>query len=316
MVAPTTIITKGVHVPSLTFFKDGDDQPIDYDVQKQHFRFLFDSGVHGIVIGGTNGESVALTLDEKIKLVNLAIQVRSECGGSAESINIGVGASGQSTTETLNNLDAIASQTKADYALLLPASFFHYALTLDDVMNYFNFVADRSRVPIILYNYPAVTAGIDMDVHTIALLAEHPNIVGVKLTCGTIMKAVRLCGKFSHDKFAVFAGQSDWLYPALAVGASGTITGVANLFPRTIVKLYYLYMSGKHEEALKLQREVAECEVAFAKGGISGTKYIVAANLGYPTAAIRTRGPLPSIKTEERKEFMHGKMEILAKYEQ
>jgi dihydrodipicolinate synthase/N-acetylneuraminate lyase len=63
-------------------------------------------------------------------------------------------------------------------------------------------------------------------------LGQHPNIVGVKLTCGGIAKVARVRATFDPKQFCALAGQSDWLTPALSVGGTGVITGVANLFPK------------------------------------------------------------------------------------
>lgn len=63
-------------------------------------------------------------------------------------------------------------------------------------------------------------------------LGEHPNIAGVKLTCGGIAKAARVRAAFEPEQFSALAGQSDWLLPALTVGGTGAITGLANLYPR------------------------------------------------------------------------------------
>jgi dihydrodipicolinate synthase/N-acetylneuraminate lyase len=65
-------------------------------------------------------------------------------------------------------------------------------------------------------------------------LGKHPNIVGVKLTCGGIAKVARVRAAFEPEQFSALAGQSDWLTPALAVGGTGVITGIANLFPKVI----------------------------------------------------------------------------------
>ena len=64
------------------------------------------------------------------------------------------------------------------------------------------------------------------------MLGRHKNIVGVKLTCGGIAKVSRIAAAFDSSKFCALAGQSDWLIPALSVGGTGCITGLANLFPR------------------------------------------------------------------------------------
>ena len=66
----------------------------------------------------------------------------------------------------------------------------------------------------------------------LSALGKHPNIVGVKLTCGGIAKVARIKAEFKPEQFCALAGQSDWLVPALSVGGIGVITGVANLFPK------------------------------------------------------------------------------------
>lgn len=72
----------------------------------------------------------------------------------------------------------------------------------------------------------------------LSTLGQHSNIVGVKLTCGGIAKVARVRAEFEPEQFSALAGQSDWLVPAMAVGGTGVITGVANLYPR--VRLYCL----------------------------------------------------------------------------
>jgi 4-hydroxy-2-oxoglutarate aldolase len=95
-------------------------------------------------------------------------------------------------------------------------------------------LADNSPLPILIYNFPGVAGGLDLNSDTLATLGQHPNIVGVKLTCGGIAKAARIRASFSPDVFCSLAGQSDWLLPSLTVGSTGTITGVANLYPKVV----------------------------------------------------------------------------------
>jgi len=66
----------------------------------------------------------------------------------------------------------------------------------------------------------------------LATLGAHPNIAGVKLTCGGIAKVARVTAQYKPEDFCVLAGQSDWLLPALVTGGIGAITGLANLYPR------------------------------------------------------------------------------------
>jgi 4-hydroxy-2-oxoglutarate aldolase len=97
-------------------------------------------------------------------------------------------------------------------------------------------LADASPVPVLIYNFPGVAAGLDVNSDMLEKLGAHPNIVGVKLTCGGIAKVARVRSRFEPEKFCALAGQSDWLLPAIAVGGIGTITGLANIYPKVSVQ--------------------------------------------------------------------------------
>jgi hypothetical protein len=111
-------------------------------------------------------------------------------------------------------------------------SYFHFAMNQDAIVGFFQELADASPIPIVIYNFPGVVAGLDVNSEMLDILGKHKNIVGVKLTCGGIAKVSRISASFEKSEFVALAGQSDWLIPALSVGAVGTITGVANLFPK------------------------------------------------------------------------------------
>lgn len=117
-----------------------------------------------------------------------------------------------------------------------------------------------------------MTCGIDLGVDVLSQLAIHPNIVGVKLTCANAGKVACLTAKFPASQFAVFSGQSDWLLPCLIAGGVGCVTGIGNVFPRAVSKLFALWQDGKINEARELQGRVALAEQA-CKKGLSATKY-------------------------------------------
>jgi 4-hydroxy-2-oxoglutarate aldolase len=83
-----------------------------------------------------------------------------------------------------------------------------------------------------IYNFPNITAGLDVNSDMIDILGGHPNIVGIKFTCGSIAKVARAAATFPPEQFSAFAGQGDWLIPSMSVGGKGCITGLANLYPR------------------------------------------------------------------------------------
>lgn len=233
-------------MPCLTFFKDDARQEIDWELQDRHFDFLVDSGLHGskyfptplpihrrrptatVIIAGSNGEAVTLSTREKTDLVQHARQ-RARLQ-SRPDIPVTLGCSGQATRQVVDEAIA-AGDAGADFALVLMPSYYHFAMDADAIVSFFQEVADHSPVPVMVYNFPGVSAGIDVDADMLCALSKHANIAGVKLTCGGIGKVPRVTAG-SGAPFGVLSGQVDWMVPALSVGAIGAITGMANLFPR------------------------------------------------------------------------------------
>lgn len=291
----------GIHVPSLTWFKNDSDQDIDWAVQEQHFEFLISNGLHGIVIAGTNGEAATLSASEKTQLVQLARKTAQRLGRPDLPITIGgvAGCTRDAIQQTREAKEAGASA----YLALVP-SYFHFAMNQDAIVAFFQELADASPVPIILYNFPNVVAGLDINSEMLDILGAHKNIAAIKLTCGGIAKVARISARFEKSEFVALAGQSDWLIPALSVGGVGTITGVANLYPKTCVHMYNLYQSGKHAEASALQIKLSVTEWGFGKGGINGTKYVVAHKRGYPEESADCRRPYPRYTDAEKRKWV------------
>lgn len=234
----------GIHVPSLTWFKSDETQSIDWDIQQKHLEFLINSGLPGVVICGTNGEAAAVTPQEKSKLINLARSVAQNLGRPELAITCGTFGG---CTQAIIDDTKIAAEAGADFALVLVPSFFHFALDQDAIIGFFQEVASASPIPIVIYNFPGVVSGLNVNSEMLQILGDHPNIVAVKLTCGTIASVARTVAKFGpgldlkdnkyagQSQFVALAGQSDWLVPALSVGGTGCVTGMANLYPKVSI---------------------------------------------------------------------------------
>jgi 2-keto-3-deoxy-L-rhamnonate aldolase len=192
----------------------------------------------------------------------------------------GVGA--HSTKQTLE-LAQDAADAGANYLLVLPPAYFGKATNMNVVKRFFSEVAAKSPLPVVLYNFPGVCNGVDMDSETIVAITRESaakrngqsNVVGVKLTCGSVGKITRLSATFSPEEFATFGGQSDFLIGGLAAGSAGCIAAFANVFPKTASKVYALYTKGQFDEARKLQGKAALAESPI-KSGIASTKFAVA----------------------------------------
>lgn len=156
-------------------------------------------------------------------------------------------------------------------------------------------MADASPIPTMVYNFPVVTAGQDLDSDIIATLAQHPNIVGTKLSCGNIGKLHRLASTFPASEFAVFAGRSDLFLQGLMSGSAGTIAASVNLFPKVHREIYKLFQKGKIDEAMKLQAQLGHADWAVGRiGGIGGIKAIAGKHFGYGGKWVR--GPLKHVE--------------------
>lgn len=270
MSSTTRVPPGGVWAPAITFFDHSTDT-LDTEAQAKYYSYLAKSGLAGLVILGTNAETFLLTREERKTLLQTA---RKACGPSYP-IMAGVG--GHSTKQVLEFI-ADAVDAGANYVLLLPPGYFGKQTTPAVIDNFFHDIAKECPLPIVIYNFPTVCNGIDLDSATIARLAKaHSNIVGVKLTCGAVAKITRLAAELPAGQFAAYGGQSDFLIGGLAAGSVGTIAGFANVFPKTLVRIYDLYQEGRVKEAMELHKKAALAEQP-CKAGIASVKYAAALN--------------------------------------
>lgn len=153
-------------------------------------------------------------------------------------------------------------------------------------------VASKSPLPIVIYNFPGVTANIDLDSALITELAKScPRIVGVKLTCGNLGKLQRLSASLPASKFSPFAGKADFLLPGLVTGCSGVISSLANIVPKVHVQVIRLYRMGELQKAQEIQAKLSVADWALLKIGISGVKAGIVRWFGYGSSYVRKSPP-------------------------
>ncbi len=246
-------------------------------------------GLAGYVVLGSNGEGVLLTDDEKVRVWETARQAIP-----SEKLMI-AGTGCESTAQTIA-LTRQAAQAGADAALVVTPHYYAPKMTPDSLVHHYRAVADASPIPILIYNVPKFT-GVNVDAATIARLAEHPNIVGVKDTSGNITQiadTVRLAG----PDFQVLAGSAGFFFAGLAVGAVGGILALANIAPVQAIDIYRLFKEGQWDEAADLQRRMIPVNAAVTAGfGIAGLKATLDM-LGYYGGPVRS--PLLNLTDGER----------------
>lgn len=177
------------------------------------------------------------------------------------------------------------------------------AMSKPNIKAFFTDVANESPIPILLYNFPAVTQGIDLDSDTILSLSTHPKIVGCKLTCGNVGKLQRITTPTTNSlhattvkfpsTFATFAGKSDFYLHGLVAGSSGVIAALANLTPKLHVKLLELYKTGDLKGAQEIQILLSEADFCLQGLGVAGVKGALDRYYGYGSG--RSRRPLGAV---------------------
>ncbi|CDS09139.1 hypothetical protein LRAMOSA10499 [Lichtheimia ramosa] len=255
-----TPLGRGVFVPIPTFFKDNED--LDFDALEKHIQHLSNKGLAGIIFLGSMGEAVHLSDEERRQVIAKGAELVKIYDSS---IKVLAGASAGSARHTIE-LTKQAADAGAEYVLVLPPSYYRGNVDSEAIETFFTRVADQSPVPVVIYNYPGVTQGVDITVQSLEKLAKHPNIVGVKGTDGNIGKVGYLGARIKpEDNFALLAGSADFFLPALAVGAVGVVPGLGNVAPRACVEVQRLFESGKLEAATKLQQQLVEPDDALAR---------------------------------------------------
>ncbi|KAK2728233.1 hypothetical protein CKAH01_11227 [Colletotrichum kahawae] len=265
----TRALPRGIYAASMSFF-DETTERIDTQTQRQHTVRLSEAGIDGFVVMGSNGEAPHLSIEERTIIIRKTRNALDSIGKHQTPII--AGCSENSVRGTVH-LCCEASRAGSDYALVLPPSYFSKGMSPDVIESFFADVADQSPIPIILYSFPAVSAGIEMDSDLLSRISKHPNVAGTKFTCGDTGKLSRVSTAMKTRQFyALFGGLADFILPALVAGASGVIAGGANVTPRTCVRVFDLWQEGLVEEAREMQAILAKGDWEHTARGISGTK--------------------------------------------
>ena len=238
---------KGIYPPIPTSFDDSGELALER--MQENLIHLSKYSLAGFLILGSNGETVMLSQNEKIRVYEAARQVIP-----ARMLML-AGTGGQSTRETIE-LTKAAEDSGADAALVLNPFYYKGLMTKDALVRHYHLVADQTDIPVIIYNMPANT-GIDMTADTILAIAQHKNIIGLKDSGGNLAKMGEIVGK-ARPGFQVLAGSAGFLFPALAVGAVGGILALANIAPQQCIEIHQLFLEGKMEIARKLQNSLIE----------------------------------------------------------
>ena len=219
----------------ITPFRDGmvDETAFAALVERQ-----IASGVHGLVPNGTTGESVTLSIDEQKRVIALCVEV-------AKGRVPVVAGTGSSDTAKVIELTRHAKTVGADAALVVTP--YYNRPSQDGMAAHYTAIADAVQLPLIVYNVPART-GVDLLPETLATLARHPNIVGIKDASNQLDRATRqraLCGR----DFSLLSGEDGTAVGFNAMGGQGLISVTANVAPELCARLQDCCAAGDYGSA-------------------------------------------------------------------
>ena len=251
-----------------------------------------EAGLVGYVALGSNGEAVHLKQEERLRVV------KTIKGTAAPGRPIVVGVNEFAAPAAIEAARR-AAELGADAALVITPYYYKAAMTQEALLRHFTEVADASPIPVLIYNVPQNT-GVVIEPSTIASLASHQNIVGMKDSSGN-MTAIADTIRRTPGDFSVMCGNGGIFYPALAMGAAGAILAVACTAPDACVALYSAATSGDHAKARELQNRLAPLSHLVSAGlGVAGLK---AAMEIAGLAGGAPRGPLVPIGAAEKEKI-------------
>ena len=219
-----------------------DDLCVDYEALGQLIDFQLDSGINAIVAVGTTGESATLEYTEQKDVIRFTVD---RVAGRVPVI------AGAGTNNTLHVLENVRNACEAGADALLVVTPYYNKATQNGLIAHFTAVADTSTVPVILYNVPGRT-GCNLLPKTVAKLAEHPNIVGIKEASGNMAQLVELmalCG----DKLDIYSGEDALNVPIMSIGGKGAISVLSNIAPKESVAMTDACLAGNYTVAAKWQ---------------------------------------------------------------
>jgi len=292
---------KGIYPPIVTPFLKED---VAYHYLTKNIEKLNKSGIKGVVVLGSNGENVFLSEEEKIEVVQTVIT------SASKEMTIIVGSGCESTRETIHLTNKMA-KLGAHAALIVTPSYYGSKMNDESLVNYYSNVAEKSEIPILLYNVPKFT-GVNVSKEAVSTLSKHPNIIGIKDSSGNVNQLGQYLNCVDAD-FNVLVGTAGALFGALTLGCKGGVLALANIVPEKCVDIYRLVQEGKMEEARKLQLRMIPVNFAItATYGISGLKYAMDL-LGYQGGEVRS--PLLPTKPGEqdkiRNILLEAKLKII-----
>jgi dihydrodipicolinate synthase/N-acetylneuraminate lyase len=228
--------------PALTT-KFANDDSLDFPMFKKNLNAQLKARVHGIILGGTLGESSVLTTEEKSKLVQFAIE--NVEGKIPVILNIAEGA----TREAVKQAE-LGAKWGCKGLMLLPPM--RYKSDHRETVTWFKTIAESTELPVIINNNP-IDYKTEVTLNMFAELTQYKNIQAVKESTRDVTNVTRMLNRFGK-RFKILCGVDTLAMEEMVMGADGWIAGLACAFPEETVAVYSLVKEGRIKEAAEIYR--------------------------------------------------------------
>ena len=284
---------EGIIIPAVTPF-DGAEE-VSLDMLAANYEKWNRTDVKGYMCLGSNGEFRALDDEESLKVIAASAGLRKP----GSTLIAGVGR--ESLYQTLRFIDRVQElDVSIDYLSVLVPHYFAKLMTDAAVIDYYTAIADFSRLPVLLYCAPAFANSVTISAEAVKVLADHPNIHGIKDTSSNMMNAY-MDAAGSREDFTIMAGSLSNLLTCYERGGRGGVVSAANYFPQECADIYRAFLDGGMEAARQAHQGVqALSKATGARGSVAGVKCTMNL-LGY--AGGKPRRPLQPMSAQMEAEF-------------
>jgi 4-hydroxy-tetrahydrodipicolinate synthase len=228
-------------------------------------EYLIAGGVSGIFVLGTTGEAQHLSTSVKAGLV------KRTCASVNGRVPVLVGITDTSVYESIK-LAEIAAASKATALVAAPP--YYFALGQPELVEYYELLADRSPLPLYLYNMPSHTKTM-IEPDTVMALSKHKNIAGLKDSSSNGVYFSKLLTLFKDDPgFGLFIGPEEMMASAVLMGACGGVSGGANVYPEIFVDVYNAAANKDVDKTMELQNKMMCVSRELYSIGRFGSSYI------------------------------------------
>jgi 4-hydroxy-2-oxoglutarate aldolase len=241
----------------------------------------------GFIVGSHAGEGPLLDAAEKVEILKLAAPEPGAAGASILIADVSREGVDTAVAEARAMADAgavaVISRPPGEYRYLAGGS------EMESL--YFRALADRSPVPVLIHNLPAIT-GVDLEPAAIAKLAEHPNIAGV-LESGTPVERIRELRSLAGKDFSILAGSEAQVWESLRAGANGAALAFASVAPYATIAIWEAFRTREEDAGVDWQGRIAHPGMLVTEVyGAPGLKHAMDLNGYYGGAARLPFAPL------------------------